>query len=114
MTVDLTTVREGDTVHFRDSGSAVVTGIHRDKNCSYPCNLTFKEAGSPISFRNNGEYHAYTTHLLDIISVTPRALTPEERLAKIAETVDARFPSWKEYPPGGWLPDIMRLARGEP
>lgn len=113
MTVDMPTLREGDTVHFRCGGSAVIskiiaTAIRAYTFCGYE-NMTY-------SFTPDGGYAVFgRRHLMDIIRITPRALTPEERLAEIAKVLGAACPVWFVDDRGrDAVIEALRLARGEP
>ena len=110
MTVDMTTLREGDIVHFRCGGSAVV----KKTSSNDPCQLWFGSGGCALVWYATGMFSSQD-HPFDIVSITPRALTPEERLAKIAEI--AGHEDYQRASGLGAYSDlckILRLARGEP
>ena len=112
MTVDITKIQVGDTVHFRCGGSEVVkrvVSMFRNDLVS----LSYKDGDYMQTVTHNGKFYQGRPHIFDIIRVTPRALTPEDRLARIAEIAEAEF-QYSKLKPDGAAGRILRLARGEP
>ena len=111
MTVDMTKIQVGDTVHFRCGGSVVVKRV-ASMFRSDLVSLSYEDGDFMQTVTHDGKFYQGRPRIFDIIRVTPRALTPEERLAKIAALSEGPHDGSGEMM--GVLEDISRLARGEP
>ena len=100
MTVDLTTAREGDVVEFRCGGRVKITESYNGRHIMFEGNVC-------LSYLQSGHHVIGANDPFDIIAIHPRAMTPEERLAKIVD-IAAR---WRTLPS---MLEILKLARGEP
>jgi len=73
MTVDLMTLKKGDTVHFRCGGKAEVTGKPYLGSATYwPLTVQLDGIGG-FAYEVDGTKNKEKNHLLDIVGVTPAA-----------------------------------------
>ena len=113
MTVDMTKIQVGDTVHFRCGGSVVVkraVSVFRSDFVS----LSYEGGDFMQTVTHDGKFYQGNPHIFDIIRVTQRALTPEDRLEKIAEIIQRDYDGWQIYLPTASIRQILDLARDAP
>ena len=77
-TIDLATLRVGDTVHLRDGTVSVVTNVEPRVESVYPFRVTLD--GVDALYTRRGTYHASVDSLLDIVAIVPLVVEFDPRL----------------------------------